>query len=252
MKFNLKNTLKNKLTTVGSWVSIGDSVSTEIMCQNSFDWLTIDMEHTGISNKAMVDNIRIIDLYNLCPIVRVPSKNSSLIKIALDAGARGIIVPMINNVNDAQEAVNNVYYNPDGNRGTGLYRAQKYGKDFENYRKSANKNISLIVQIEHYEAVDNLDDIMSIKGIDGFIVGPYDLSASINQAGKFESKEYLKLLNKIESYINKNKKPGGYHVVHSDKKFLDSILKKGYKFIAYGVDMIFLSEKVSSSTKHFK
>ena len=159
---------------------------------------------------------------------------------------------MINSANDARIAVENVYYSPIGNRGTGLYRSHKYGQGFEDYRKNANDNISLIVQIEHYEAVNNLDEIMNVEGVDGFIVGPYDLSASINQAGNFKSKEYQGLLDKIESYIATKNKPGGYHVVHTDKDFLNSIISKGYKFIAYGVDMIFLSEKVSSSTKHFK
>ena len=251
MKFNLKKALLRKRKTIGSWISIGNSITTEIMCQSDFDWLVIDLEHTGITNETMVDNIRIIDMYDICPVVRVPSKDSYLIKIALDSGARGIVVPMVNCKEDAEVAVQNVYYNPIGNRGTGLYRAHKYGSEFEHYRKNANKNTALIVQIEHYEAVNNLEEILSVDGVDGFIIGPYDLTASINKAGCFNSDAYLDLLTKVEKYLEKDKKPGGYHIVHSEKSSLDLISNKGYKFIAYGVDMIFLSEKLCSIREDF-
>ena len=171
---NLKDNLGNNTLTIGSWLSIANPVVCEMMSNAGFDWLVIDMEHTSITSSDMFQMIQIISLSNITPLVRVGSNDSLLIKKAMDCGANGVIVPMTNTKQDAINAVSSVYYPPLGKRGVGLFRAQGYGSEFSKYLDSYQSNTSVIVQIEHYLGVENIDDILSVPGVDGFIVGPYD------------------------------------------------------------------------------
>jgi 2-keto-3-deoxy-L-rhamnonate aldolase RhmA len=242
------NNLKQKLTknrlTIGSWLSIANPVVCEMMCHARFEWLVIDMEHTSITDADMFQMIQIISLSNVTALVRVGSNDALLIKKAMDCGANGVIVPMVNTKQDAIDAVNAVYYPPLGKRGVGLFRAQGYGAEFAEYLKTYQSNTCVIVQIEHYLGIENIDDILSVKGVDGFIVGPYDLSASLNVPGDFDHPKVIKYLNIITKKIKEGGVVGGVHVVHSDIKTLQSKIDSGYKFIAYGDDMLFLSEKL--------
>ena len=246
---NLKDKIANKVLSIGSWLSIANPVVCEMMSKSGFDWLVIDMEHTSITSSDMLQMIQIISLSNLTPIVRVGANDPLLIKKAMDCGANGIIVPMVKSKQDAIDAVNSVYYPPLGMRGVGLFRAQGYGNEFKEYLDSYQHNTIIIVQIEHYLGIENIDDILDIPGIDGFIVGPYDLSASLNLPGDFEHPKVISYLSKLESTMLKNNVIGGIHIVQSNIDNLRDKVDKGYKFIAYGDDMLFLSEKLSITTK---
>lgn len=154
----LKDKLKNQKLTLGSWITIGSTAVAEAMARSGFEWLTIDMEHSAITLDIAQELIRTIELNNCIPLVRVPENNSRIIKIVMDAGAHGIIVPMVNSKQDAQRAVKSVKYPPEGFRGVGLARAQDYGFDFEGYERWLEKESLVIVQIEHVDAVENIDD----------------------------------------------------------------------------------------------
>jgi len=245
---NLKEKLFNKELTIGSWLSFGYTPITEIMAQTGFDWLVIDMEHTAIDNFTALQMIQIISLSNCTPLVRVGKNDELIIKRVMDSGAQGIIVPMINSKNDAERAVQAVKYPPVGNRGVGLSRAQEYGIGFEEYKKWIENNSIVIVQIEHIKGVENILEIMSVDGVDGFIVGPYDLSASMGMPGKFDDAKFIETLQTIEGFMNKSNKPGGFHIVHSDMKLLHEKIEKGYRFIAYGDDMVFFAEKMRNES----
>lgn len=242
---NLKDNLGNNTLTIGSWLSIANPVVCEMMSNAGFDWLVIDMEHTSITSSDMFQMIQIIGLSNITPLVRVGSNDSLLIKKAMDCGANGVIVPMTNTKQDAINAVSSVYYPPLGKRGVGLFRAQGYGSGFSKYLDSYQSNTSVIVQIEHYLGVENIDDILSVPGVDGFIVGPYDLSASIGLPGDFEHPQVVELLNILENKMVASGVVGGVHIVNSDIDILQSKIENGYKFIAYGDDMLFLAEKLN-------
>ena len=153
------------------------------MSNAGFDWLTIDMEHNSIDPSMMQTLISTIQSKDIAALVRVSKNEEVPIKHALDAGADGIIVPMINNENDAKKAVEYAKYPPNGRRGVGLSRAQNYGAGFNDYKEWANENLVVIAQIEHIDGVNNLDKIISTKGIDAIIVGPYDLSGLISDRG---------------------------------------------------------------------
>ena len=208
-----KQRLHEKKLCIGGWFNFSDAHIAEMFARSDFDWLAVDMEHSTIDFSQMRQLIQIIGLCQMPCLVRVGENHPLLIKKAMDAGADGIIVPMISNVEDVMSAVNSIYYSPIGNRGVGLYRAQEYGKRFKEYREESLEDSILIVQIENKEAVDNLAEILEVDEVDGFLVGPYDLSSSLGVPGKFDSPEMKDALELIGSVAASSNKPGGFHVV---------------------------------------
>ena len=238
----LKERLQKRELTIGSWITIGNPIVAEIMSQAGFDWLTIDMEHSCMTLENAQDLIRIIELSNVAPLVRVGHNQANLIKRVMDAGANGVIVPMVNTKKEAEDAVGAVKYPPKGFRGVGLARAQKYGFDFEGYHKWNSDHSIVIVQIEHIKAVENLTDILKVDGVDGFIVGPYDLSGSLGLPGKFDHPDVIEALEYIEETAKKLDALAGYHVIPTDTEEVQKKVKKGYRFIAHSLDILFLGE----------
>lgn len=248
----LKKSLKNKGLTVGSWITIGHPSVIEILSNAGFDWLTIDMEHNSIDPSMMQTLISTIQSKDIAALVRVSKNEEVPIKHALDAGADGIIVPMINNENDAKKAVEYAKYPPNGRRGVGLSRAQNYGASFNDYKEWVNENLVVIAQIEHIDGVNNLDKIISTKGIDAIIVGPYDLSGSLGFPGEFDRQEVEEALMKVEEICLKENFSLGYHVVAPDVKLVNSRIQKGYNFIAFSTDFYFMSENAKGCLKKIK
>lgn len=244
MQKSLKQKIVGRETTIGSWLSFSHAPLCEMMSKAGFDWLVIDMEHTCIDYREAAEMIRIIDLSGCVPMARVGDNDPVMIKRVMDSGAHGVVVPMINSREEAARAVEAVYYPPLGSRGVGLFRAQNYGAGFREYRDWLEKEAVVIVQIEHVRAVENLKEILSVEGVDGFIVGPYDLSASLDKPGQFDHPRVAEALSEVETVMQSNEKAGGIHVVHSNPAELRDRIKRGYRFIAYGDDMVFFSEKL--------
>lgn len=249
---NLKEKLRKDRVTLGSWITLGSYPAAEVMVKCGFDWLAIDMEHSVIELEQAQDLIRIIESYGCVPLVRVSQNCPNLIKRVMDAGAHGVIVPMINSEDDCERAVRAVKYPPLGTRGVGLGRAQLYGLSFKEYKNWVNKNSILIVQIEHIDAVDNLDKILAVKGIDGFIVGPYDLSASLGRPGDFNAPEFLKAMSRIKSIASNHKIASGFHVIPPDAKEVNKKIKEGYTFVGFSLDALFLGKKCLEEIKQVK
>ena len=188
-KNKLKTAFARNKQTYGSWVTLSHPLIPEIMSQAGFDWLCIDMEHSSIELKDILPLIISIENNRMVPLVRVGENNPNLIKRVMDAGACGVIVPNVNSADEAIAAVNAVKYPPVGTRGVGLYRAQGYGYNFNDYLRWLENESVVIVQIEHIDAVKNIDEIFSVPGIDAFIIGPYDLSGSLGKPGAFDDKD---------------------------------------------------------------
>jgi 2-dehydro-3-deoxyglucarate aldolase len=248
--------MKNKKIRLGSWITIGHPAIAEIMASSNFDWLCIDMEHSTIDLDQMTNIIRALDNKNCFAYIRV-GKNSELeIKKVLDAGAKGIIIPQINSKEDAKKAVDFSHYPPLGKRGVGLSRAQGYGKDFTNYLSEIKKELEIIAIIENKKGIENLDEILRVKGITGSMIGPYDLSASYNKPGNFTDNEIKSALQNYEKIAKRHNKPFGFHAVNQDNKKILSKVKKGYSFIAIDYDANFLlrssSEKLEKLKKQIK
>lgn len=236
----LKNKLKKNELTIGSWITLASANIPEIMAQSGFEWLTIDIEHSVITLDVVQQQIQVIEGKGIVPLVRVGENNPNLIKRVMDAGAYGVIVPMVNTREHAIAAVKAVKYPPTGTRGVGLARAQGYGFDFDDYAATINEESVVIVQVEHIEAVRNLESILSVEGVDGCIIGPYDLSGSLGVPGNFMHPEVLAALKRVEQVCKKSNVPLGIHVIQPDYKLVIENIKKGYTFIAFSLDSLFL------------
>lgn len=243
MKTSLKEKLRNQQVTIGSWITIGHSAIAEIMAGAGFDWLSVDMEHSSVSLHQVEELIRTIDLCGVVPLVRVSENNRIVIRRVMDAGAHGVIVPMVNSRIEAEAAVGAVKYPPAGSRGVGLARAQQYGFGFAEYTKWLLNESVVIVQIEHIKAIENLEAILSTPGVDGSMVGPYDLSASMGWPGEFDRPEVQQALQRYEDACRQMKKPIGFHVVQPDARTAVAYRNKGYTFLAVGVDFLYLGGK---------
>jgi len=238
---SLKDKLKNKKITVGSWITLSDPAIAEIMAKSGLDWIVVDMEHSALSVYQAQEIIRVVNLAGIAPLVRVMENNPEAIKKFMDMGAHGVIVPRINTKLDAQKAVNAVKYPPNGTRGVGLFRAQNYSLDLKSYQKWNEEESIVIAQIEHIDSVMNIDSITSVQGIDGYIIGPYDLSASIGYPGEFDHPEVEKVFKILKKRIKTNSESWGFHVVEPDSESAIKKINEGYCFIAYGVDFLFFN-----------
>lgn len=249
MPKSLKKRLKKRELTIGSWLQIGSPIVAEIMAQAGFDWLVVDMEHSAISIDNAQTLIQVIDLAGCVPLVRLSSNDPTLIKRVMDAGSHGIIVPNVNSANDAVAAVKAVRYPPDGTRGVGLWRAQGYGFDFDKYKQWQASETLVIVQIEHIEAVNNFEAILNIDGVNGFIIGPYDLSASLGIPGEFEHPDFRAVLDKIHHISREMDAMMGTHVVMPDVSAVKQRIEEGYRLIAFGTDILFLGQSCRSGLR---
>lgn len=249
---NLKEKLKNNELTIGSWITIGHPAIVEIMAGAGFDWLCIDMEHTDIDLSMCVLLIRTIQGKGLKALIRVSKNEEVIIKRVLDSGADGVIVPMVNFIEDAEKAVDYVKYPPIGKRGVGLFRAQDYGYKFDEYKKWVKDEAVIIAQIEHKEAVKNIDEILSVDGIDGTIIGPYDLSASMGFPGEFDREDVISSIEAVKDACIKHKKPYGFHIVDSDPKNTIKKIKDGCRFVAFSTDFFLLGDSARAGMREIK
>lgn len=250
----LKKKLANNELTIGSWITIGHPSIVEVLSNAGFDWLTVDLEHTTIDLNMAQILISTIQANNMSAMVRISSNEEVVIKRVLDAGADGIIVPMVNDKEDALTAVRSAKYPPDGKRGVGLYRAQKFGLNngFNEYNEWLNNNVVIIAQIEHIAAVANIQEIITTPGIDGILIGPYDMSGSMGIPGDYNNERVLTAIKDVEEQCRIFNFPFGYHVVTPDSALLAEKINKGYSFLAFATDCLFMGEKVIEEMKNFR
>ena len=249
---SLKQKLKNNELTIGSWIMIGHPISVEVMALAGFEWLVIDMEHTAIEINTAQNLITTIQANGIKALVRVSKNEEVIIKQVLDIGADGIIVPMVNSKEDAIKAVEFAKYPPLGKRGVGLYRASKYGVKFEEYKKWVEEELIIIAQIEHIDGVNNIDEILQVEGIDGTIIGPYDLSGSMGYPGEFERDDVKKSVQKVLDKCKEYNIPSGFHVVDTNPEKLKQKIKEGCTFLAYGIDYFFMRDLAIKGMKEIK
>ena len=246
---SLKEKLKNNELTIGSWIMMGTPMSVEVMALAGFEWLVVDIEHTSIDLETAQNLITTIQANGIKALVRVSKNEEVIIKKILDMGADGIIVPMVCNKEEAIQAVEFAKYPPVGKRGVGLYRAQKYGTKFEEYKKWVDEELVIIAQIEHIDAVNNIDDILQVDGIDGTIIGPYDLSGSMGYPGEFEREDVKDAVQKVLDRCKVHNIPSGFHVVDTEPEKLNLKIEQGCTFLAYGIDYFFMRDAATNGMK---
>jgi 2-keto-3-deoxy-L-rhamnonate aldolase RhmA len=233
----LKQALRQGELCLGSWITLAHPAIAEIMAKAGFSWLAVDLEHSVITIREAEELIRVIELCGVVPLVRLAANDPVQIKRVMDAGAYGVIVPMVNTATQAEQAVASVFYPPRGRRGVGLARAQGYGCNFEGYQEWLQQEAVVIVQVEHIQAVENLQEILAVEGVDGFMVGPYDLSGSLGVPGKWAHPHMVEAMARIREIGGASDKAAGIHVVEPDPGAARQKMAEGYRFIAYSLDI---------------
>jgi len=237
---NLKETLRTKQLTIGSWIQIGHPVIAEIL-SNYYDWLAVDLEHTDISLAQTTNLFRAMG--NAVPLVRVRENDTLAIRQVLDMGAQGVIVPLVNTREKAIQALQAAKYAPDGVRGHCFYRMNNYGSGFEEYLEEA-KDIVVVVMVESREAIENIDSIAG-SGVDALLIGLYDLSGSYGIPGNTTHPLILEARRKVLTACDKAGISAGIHIVTPDEQQIKRVINEGFTFLAVAGDTMFL-HKIAS------
>jgi len=224
--------------SIGTWQSLPSESIAEIFANAGYEWIVIDLEHSTITINQVEQLIRVIDLAGSKPFVRLSGHDPAQIKRVLDAGAKGILAPMIETQNQIEKIISACHYPPYGIRGMGLARAQGYGESSakEKYISSTANKIEIYAQIESIKGLKNCKEIFS-QNIKGYFIGPYDLSASLNNPGVFDSEEFKDAEAKILSAAKQENIRCGYHLVEPKIDELKALQEKGYDMIAFSVDI---------------
>lgn len=244
MNFQLRKKLENGEKLIGTLLSLPSPEIAEIMSMVGFHWLFIDLEH---GPHGFMELQRMLQAMKpgCGALVRVPEVSESNIKKVLDIGAEGVIVPKVNSAEEAQRIVSYAKYPTQGVRGVGAARAHGYGLSFKEYVEKANAETLVVIQIEHFEGVNNIREIVEVEGIDVIFIGPYDLSASFGVAGQVEHPLVKVAIEKVEKACAKAGIPMGYFGTTPEavKPYRQ---KQGYQLIACGTDSGFLIERGKS------
>jgi len=238
----IRQLLMEDRPVVGSWINSASPIVAELMAASGFDFLTVDVEHSAVDlvqTQALFQAIRSGNP-DCAPLVRLAGNSYAETKRYLDAGAAGVIAPFINTAEQAQELVRSVKYPPIGMRGVGFCRANVYGMKLKEAVAVANDETFVCVQIEHIEAVRNIDAILQVPGVDAVIIGPYDLSASMGLTARFDHPEVIEAIDVIGAACRRNGIAAGIHVVQPDIADVVRRYREGYRFIAYSLDITML------------
>jgi 2-dehydro-3-deoxyglucarate aldolase len=234
--------------SLGGWVLSNSVTSAEILAQAGFEWVCIDAEHSSVSKETATNMIRAIELHGSEPFVRISSNDQVEIKKFMDIGARGIIVPMIKSYQEIEKAISYIKYPPKGNRSYALPRCTGYGESAYEYFNNANNQIFIAAMIEHIDAIKDIDLIFHEKEIDAIFVGPYDLSGSMGIPGQFCDTRFIETLEYINLKAQEHSVTLGIHEVYPTKEKILNHIAMGYKFIACGMDTLYLLEKSKEFT----
>jgi len=243
--------LKNELS-VGTWIQIGHPAVAEILARVGYDWVCVDLEHGSIDIETLTDLFRAIEANDAVPIARLPQNDPIWIRRSLDAGAMGLIIPMVNSSQEIESAIRYAKYPPRGERGYGYSRANSFGMDFEDYIAKANETIAIIAQIEHKDGIENIDSILQVQNLDGAFIGPLDLSGSYGKTGQLDCPEMRDALQRYLEACKKHRKCAGTHIVRPDERSIRNAINQGYKMIALGVDGVFLEMASMSALRAAK
>lgn len=247
----MKNYVKAKLkagdVSLGCWISIGHQDISERLANVGFDWLTFDMEHAPLDREKVQFMIQSMGYQNDCvPIVRVPWNEIWIIKQVLDIGAYGVVIPFINTKEDAIKAMSHCKYPPEGVRGCAPRHAAFRDKE---YIQTANDEILVVVQIETEEALRNIDEICSVKGVDVCFIGPRDLSLSLGILEKYKHPKFKKTKQKV---VKACKRWGVAPGMFCTYKTVNEAIEEGFQFISLASDLTHLITGAKTALNNVK
>ena len=219
----------------------------EILADAGFDWIVLDTEHGHYTTSTLRGCLDAIRRTQVSPIIRVAGNDPVIIKQMLELGPEGVLIPMVCSADQARAAVAACKYPPDGIRGIGAGRASHYGSQFTQYLAQANDNILVAVQIEHIDALDNLDDIAAVPGVDCLFIGPMDLSASMGITGQIDHPDMTKAIARIVDAGKSKHVPLGMWC--KDEAHASEVIAKGVQFVANTSDASLLASAAKASLK---
>lgn len=250
-----KNTFKENLSKgnlqLGMWLGLANAYTAELLACTGYDFLLIDGEHAPNDVRSVLPQLQAISPYSSAPVVRPNYNDPVLLKMYLDIGAQSFLIPMIQNKEQAIAAVHATRYPPQGIRGVGaaLARASRWN-NVEDYLHKANQEICVLVQVESQEAVDNLDEILSVDGVDGVFIGPADLSADMGYMGNPNHEAVVKTIEEcIKKIKAAHKAPG---ILMANEQMAKHYISLGALFVAVGVDTTLLSTSAKALLSKYK
>ncbi|KAB7531503.1 2-dehydro-3-deoxyglucarate aldolase [Flagellimonas olearia] len=245
---NLKKRLLKGEVLNGCWLNLGSSLTAEIIGQAGFDWVLIDLEHGSGNEKDAISQLQALESSKAGVVIRVESNDKRRIQRALDIGAEGVMVPQVKDSSDVRTAINGIYYSPDGERGVAkMVRATGFGGNFNAYREGTKENILGIFQIETKEALDNVEEIAGMDGVDILFVGPSDLTMSLGIFGQLEHPDYMAAINRIIAAAKKADKIAG--ILLFDPNDYQHFYDMGVRFFACGSDAGFVVQGAKQMAK---
>jgi 2-keto-3-deoxy-L-rhamnonate aldolase RhmA len=251
--YAIKNRLQNGELVLGTIVSeVRNPNIAYILAQCGFEFFIIDNEHGAYSSETVSDMIAAARGAGISVIVRIPEIRRESILKPLDSGAAGLLVPQVNTQREAEEVIRHSKYPPAGNRGVGLRRAHSlYARvDAAEYLQKANEDTLIAVQAESQQAIENIDEIASVEGVDCVFVGPFDLSVSLGIPGQVNHPREVKAIDKILDACRNHQKVGG--ILMFDAEMLTQWIEKGMRFVAYSSDISLLADAAATTVKKLK
>lgn len=244
MSNSFRDRLKQHDLIAGTLVTLPCPSVAEILADSGFDWLFLDMEHGPLDVHVVQSILQAVDRQVAC-LVRVPINDETWIKRVLDLGVSGIIVPQIRTPADAEQAVAACRYPPRGRRGVGVARAQRYGAQLAEYLATANDRIAVVIQIEHIDAVQAIDEILAVEGIDAALIGPFDLSASMGKIGQVQDPEVQAAIEHVRQACQRHGVASGIFTATAEAA--SAYIDQGFRLIAIGTDTLFLGQAARST-----
>ena len=242
---SFRTRLRSGERLVAPLVTLNSPVVAELLSAVGFDWLFIDAEHAPFEPFHMQ---ALLQGAGATPcVIRLPAGEEVPIKQALDIGAAGIIAPQVNSVEHARRIVQSAKYAPLGQRGLGIARAHGYGLKVREYMQSANEDTAVIVQAEHRDAVDRIREIVRVEGIDGVLIGPYDLSASLGRPGAVDHPDVVDTIDRVRAACADARLPIG--IFGLTPEAVQPYIAKGFTMIVVGVDTVLMGQAAGAMLK---
>jgi len=247
---SFKRALRANKVQIGLWCSLSSHYATELVAGSGFDWILLDTEHSPNDLESVLQQLQAAAPYPTHPVVRVPWNDMVTIKRYLDIGAQSLLIPYVQNAEEAKAAVAYTRYPPAGVRGVaGATRATRFGRA-KDYARRAHEEICVLVQVETQTALDNLEKIAAVKGVDGVFIGPADLHASLGHVGETNNPKVMPVIDEAIRRIRKaGKAPGILTGVEADAK---RWLECGGLFVAVGADTGVLARGTEALAAKFR
>ena len=245
-----KQAVRERRLQIGLWSSLCSNIGAEIIADSGFDWILLDTEHSPNELPGLLSQLQAIGREQATPVIRAAWNDAVLIKRILDIGAPAVLIPYVQNAVDAERAVAAMRYPPRGVRGVSAgSRASRYGR-VSDYLKKADDEVCLLVQVETRAALDQLEAIAGVDGVDGVFIGPADLAASFGRIGDAQAAEVQDAIRGAAVRLTAAGKAAGILTVNEAEA--RRYIEWGYSIVAVGIDSNLLARSADALARSFK